>query len=131
MPTPVGATCPRHPSALAVDVCERCGRFVCGDCAVLKDEKTSCSECAAVPHTASARATLALALGLAGFFFCGPVSVAAIALGLVEQRSIERRETPVEGLGRARWAVRLGALQIALVVLVVLTFVAWRLLRTP
>lgn len=131
MPTPVGATCPRHPSALAVDVCERCGRFVCGDCAVLKDEKTWCSECAAVPHTASARATLALALGLAGFFFCGPVSVAAIALGLVEQRSIERRETPVEGLGRARWAVRLGALQIALVVLVVLTFVAWRLLRTP
>lgn len=131
MPTPAGATCPRHAAALAVDVCERCGRFVCGDCAVLKGEKTWCSECAAVPHTASARATLALVLGVAGFLLCGPVSIAAIALGLVEQRSIERRETPVEGLARARWAVRLGVLQIALVMLTVVLFVAWRLLRTP
>ncbi|MBL8941343.1 MAG: DUF4190 domain-containing protein [Archangium sp.] len=131
MPTPVGATCPRHPSALAVDMCERCGRFVCGDCAVLKGEKTWCAECAAVPHTASARATLALVLGLSGFLFCGPLSIAAIAVGLVEQRAIERRETPVEGLTRARWAVRLGVLQIALVMLLVVSFVAWRLLRTP
>lgn len=131
MPTPAGASCPRHPAALAVDLCERCGRFVCGDCAVLKDEKTWCSECAAVPHSASARATLALVLGVAGFLFCAPVSVAAIALGLVEQRSIERRESPVEGLGRARWAVRLGVLQLSFVILMVGAFIAWRLLRSP
>ncbi|MER2560917.1 MAG: DUF4190 domain-containing protein [Myxococcaceae bacterium] len=131
MAPPTGATCPRHPAALAVDVCERCGRFVCGECDVLKDEKTWCVECAAVPRLPSARSTLALVLGLAGFLFCGPVSLAAIALGLVEQRSIERRETPVEGLGRARWAVRLGVLQVALVVLLISAFVAWRLLRSP
>lgn len=131
MPTPAGATCPLHVGVLAVDLCDRCGRFVCGDCAVLKGEKTWCPECAAVPHTASSRSTLALVLGIAGFFLCAPVSVAAIALGLVEQRSIERRETPIAGLGRARWAVRLGVLQLALVVLVVGAFVAWRLLRSP
>ncbi len=84
-----------------------------------------------MPHTASPRATLALVLGLSGFLFCGPVSVAAIALGLVEQRSIERRETPVEGLGRARWAVRFGVLQLALIILMVGAFIAWRLLRSP
>lgn len=84
-----------------------------------------------MPHTASARATLALVLGLGGFLFCGPVSVAAIALGLVEQRSIERRETPVEGLARARWAVRLGVIQIAIIALTVVIFIAWRLMRTP
>lgn len=84
-----------------------------------------------MPHTPSVRATLALVLGLGGFLFCAPVSVAAIALGLVEQRSIERRETPVEGLGRARWAVRFGLLQLGLVILMVGVFVAWRLLRSP
>lgn len=131
MPTPAGATCPRHSAVLAVDVCERCGRFVCGDCAVLLDDKTWCAECAAVPRSPSSRSTLALVLGVVGFFFCGPVSVAAIALGLVEQRSIERRETPIAGLGRARWAVRLGVLQLALMMLVVGAFVAWRLLRSP
>ena len=129
MPTPAGATCPRHAGVLAVDVCERCGRFVCGDCEVLRDERTWCSECAAVPYRASTRATLALVFGVGGFLCCGPLSIAAIALGRVEQRAIERREAPEVGLGRARWAVRLGVLQVVLGVLLVTAGVLWRLLR--
>jgi hypothetical protein len=115
---------------LAVDVCERCGRFVCGDCEVLRDERTWCAECAAVPHRASPRATLALVLGLGGFVCCGPLSLAAIALGRVEERAIERHEAPPQGLARARWAVRLGVVQLGLAVLVITAVVLWRVLRT-
>lgn len=129
--TAAQATCPRHPAAIAVDACERCGRFVCGECTVLRDERTWCVECAAVPHEPSRRATLALVFGLAGFLCCVPFSLAAIALGRVEERAIDAHEAPAAGRARARWAVRLGVAQVALSALLVLAFVAWRLLRTP
>lgn len=130
MPPPSGATCPRHPGVLAVDVCERCGRFVCGDCEVLRDERTWCAECAAVPHEASSRATLALVFGLGGFLWCGPLSIAAIALGRVEERAIERHAAPAAGLVRARWAVRLGVTQLSFGLLLITALVVWRVLRT-
>lgn len=129
MPTPAGATCPLHSSALAVDVCERCGRFVCGDCVVLRDERTLCTECAAAPASASPRATLALVLGLLGFVCCVPLSMAAVAVGRVEERAIDRGDAPREGLRRARWGVRLGIAQLALFSLLIVSFIAWRLLR--
>lgn len=115
-----GATCPRHAGVLAVDVCERCGRFVCGDCVSFRGEKTWCSECALQPASASRRATAALIVALAGCFFCLPLSLLAIALGRVEQLAIERGEAPREGLGRARWALRLGVLQVVLFTLTLL-----------
>ena len=129
MPTPAGATCPLHPGVLAVDVCERCGRFVCGDCTVLRDERTLCTECAAVATSPSARATLALVCGGLGFVCGAPLSLAAIALGRIEERAIDRGEAPREGLTRARWGVRLGATQLALFSVLLVSFVAWRLLR--
>ncbi|MBL8922530.1 MAG: hypothetical protein JNJ54_27005 [Myxococcaceae bacterium] len=125
----MSATCGRHAGVLAVDVCERCGRFVCGDCAVLRDERTWCTECAAVPHEASARATVSLLLGLGGFLCCGPLSIAAIAVGRVEERAISRHAAPAAGLRRARWGVRLGLIQLSVAGLSLAAVVLWRLLR--
>jgi len=45
MPPPAGARCSTHPTVAAVDVCQRCGRFVCGDCANVRNEDLYCSEC--------------------------------------------------------------------------------------
>ncbi|MDP3502325.1 MAG: DUF4190 domain-containing protein [Myxococcales bacterium] len=129
MPTPAGASCPLHPGALAVDVCERCGRFVCGDCTVLRDERALCTGCAAAVSSPSSRATLALVCGALGFVCCVPFPLAAIALGRIEERAIDRGEAPREGLTRARWAVRLGAMQLALLSLLLVSFAAWRMLR--
>jgi hypothetical protein len=98
----------------AVDLCGRCGRFVCGDCAVLRGETSLCLECSGKPVGASTRAIAALVVALVGFVLCGPASIVAIALGRVEQRAIERHEAPKEGLSTATWAVRLGLVQLAL-----------------
>lgn len=38
--------CASHPSVIAVDTCQRCGRFVCGDCVTLERDETYCAECA-------------------------------------------------------------------------------------
>jgi len=118
-----GATCPRHAGVLAVDLCERCGRFVCGDCVSFRGEKTWCSECALQPAGASTRATGALIVAVAGFFFCVPLSLLAIVLGRLEQLAIERGEAPPDGLGRARWALRLGVIQVVLFTLTVIALI--------
>jgi len=129
MAAPDGASCPHHAGALAVDVCERCGRFVCGECLDLRDDRTWCAECAATPSKASARASTALLFGLLGFSCCAPFSIAAIAMGLAELRAVERGEAPAAGTPRLRWAVGLGAAQLCVVVLLVASFIVWRLLR--
>jgi hypothetical protein len=102
---------------------------VCGDCTVLSGERTLCTECAAALSAPSSRATLALVLGVLGFVCCAPVSFAALALGRIEERAIERGEAPPEGLTRARWGGRLGAVQLALLCVLIVSLTAWRLLR--
>lgn len=142
MPTPAGATCPEHSGSLAVDVCQRCGRFVCPVCLVLRGEVAWCSACAALPHGVSKRAWAALGFSLIGFVSCGLVIYApvplwlvtagvAFVLGVVEQRAIVSGASSAAGLRIARWAVRLATLQLVLSALGVLAFVAWRLTRTP
>ena len=71
-PASQGAVCARHPEVAAVDVCGRCGAFVCADCVeYLRDATPACEPCARLLDgarpTRRAWAGLALsALGLGG-----------------------------------------------------------------
>lgn len=125
-----GATCPQHQGVLAVDLCERCGRFVCGECVSLRADKTWCVDCAGKPAGPSRRATAALVIAVVGFLCGTPLSLVAIVLGLIEQRAIERGDASADGLPRAKWAVRLGVAQVILFVLTLAALLARMRLQT-
>ena len=120
---PSGARCGAHAEVAAVDVCQRCGRFLCGDCVELLDEEVYCAECAArvnLPPSLLAKAAPAAAgfawlafaaatLGLRGplsFFVLvvvpAPTARAALAMALVEWRRIKASASPARG---RRWLV--------------------------
>ena len=40
------AHCAAHPGVIAVDTCQRCGRFVCGECVTLERDESYCPDCA-------------------------------------------------------------------------------------
>jgi len=73
--------CARHPGVTAVDICSRCGTFVCGDCVEYQgDEVPFCQPCIALvrvtpapmrSRAALALAAIALATLLAGFLVKG------------------------------------------------------------
>jgi hypothetical protein len=46
MAPPTGARCAKHADVAAVDVCQRCGTFVCGECVQIRSEDEFCSDCA-------------------------------------------------------------------------------------
>jgi hypothetical protein len=57
-----GAHCGKHPEVAAVELCTRCGTFLCGDCVeYVRDETAACSDCAPLLRgvKASARAKVA------------------------------------------------------------------------
>lgn len=148
-----GATCPVHEGVLAVDLCERCGRFVCAECLVLRTERVLCVSCAALPHGISARTHWVLGLSLASWLSCtavplgraredvllafwgllggAPVALLALVLAQLERRAIERGTHARDGLRRLRWGARIAGLHLAAQLLLVASFVAWRLWRTP
>lgn len=46
-PAVTGAHCGKHPAVAAVELCARCGTFLCGDCVeYVRDEIAACSDCA-------------------------------------------------------------------------------------
>jgi len=114
---PAGARCGTHASVAAVDVCQRCGRFLCGDCVELVREEVYCSECAArmdVPASPAAKGALAitgagylavaLAFGLrSALLFLvlmivpGPSSIAGFVLAAIEWRRIKAGKAPYRG----------------------------------
>jgi hypothetical protein len=102
------ARCAVHPEAASTFACERCGRFGCGACAA---GAGLCSECfmRVSVRPASAMAKVGLALGLLGTVTLVP-GVAALAIGLAEQRRIAEGRAPPSGLPLARGAVILGGL---------------------
>jgi hypothetical protein len=131
MPISSGALCPRHAGVLAVDLCERCGAFVCGDCLVLLKGRTLCTSCSQVPFGPSQRAIAAFVLAVLGWLLCPPFTLVAIPIAWAERAAIERKEAPSEGQAWVRLALGFAGVQIALVGLLVVAFIAWRLLRSP
>ena len=73
MAPPSGARCAKHPDVAAVDVCQRCGVFVCGECVFIRTEDVFCADCARIlDRPAPARPKWAFAFAAAP----GPVAVA-------------------------------------------------------
>ena len=42
------ARCGNHPSVAAVEICKRCGTFLCGDCLDYAGDDPYCSKCFAL-----------------------------------------------------------------------------------
>ncbi|MCU0696179.1 MAG: hypothetical protein MUC96_06610 [Myxococcaceae bacterium] len=128
MPVATGATCPVHVAVPAVEVCERCGRFVCGECLQFaQDGVALCTACFAKPHGRSTRSGLALALVLAGCLGCVPLTPIGIALAWLELRAIERGEAAAASKAGAQWALGLGLMQLAAGALLLVGLVGFRL----
>jgi hypothetical protein len=117
MAPPAGARCAKHPDASAVDVCQRCGTFVCGECVHIRAEDVYCADCARIlDRPAPVRPKLAFALAAApgpllvalGLFAGGfarllglalflPLAASALALILQERAARIRGQSPRKG----------------------------------
>ena len=118
-----GASCGNHPGVAAVEICTRCGTFLCGECVEYFNEVTpSCANClpllAGGPASMRARLSPLLttsALGgiIAGFVVRGRpglaiwaasflLGFAGIAFGVQELRLIRASQAGTRG---RRWAI--------------------------
>jgi hypothetical protein len=134
---PAGARCAKHPEALAVAPCSRCGTFLCGACTELVREEAFCADCVEWLRrngspSRGVQGLIALGVvGILGFpvcLFLAPVVnlVAAVAclLGATrELRRIRRGEGPLRGLRQAKVARVLGAVNLVLALLWIAAFV--------
>lgn len=142
-PVVAGAHCGAHPAVAAVEICTRCGTFLCGDCVeYAADETPCCGSCLPLmqqgPASLRARLGPLLALAgvltwLAGFPVRGRAGLALWVLSLplggagltVSARELLRvRAGRSSGRGRPlAWAgLLLGALYAVLLSLLVLAF---------
>jgi hypothetical protein len=137
----MSSECARHPGVAAVDICSRCGTFVCGDCVEYQgDDVPFCQPCIAlvrvVPASMRSRLTVAaaapaLAILIAGFLVKGRPGIwlwaVSSVLGIVGSISAAlewRRLRNIGGVQRSwRW-VR-AALVLSALSLVGFLFLAW------
>lgn len=120
-----GANCGNHKGVPAVEICSRCGTFLCGECVEYFHETTpACANCLPLikGQPASLRAKLSPLLGLVallgwlgGFFQPGraglavwgvsfPIGFAGLALAVQELRLIRLAQTGARG----KWWARVG-----------------------
>ena len=118
-----GAHCGAHPAIAAVEICSRCGTFLCGECVEYFREVTpACSNCMPLliggPASARARvspvlSTLGFSALLGGFLVRGRpglgvwalgfvLGFAGIAFGVQELRLIRAGQAGAHGKG---WAI--------------------------
>ena len=126
-----GAHCGNHPASAAVEICARCGTFLCGECVFyFKEETPACINCLPLleggPASTRARVSpLFSMLGLtglvAGFLVRGRpglgiwalsfvVGFAGIAFGVQELRLIRANQAGARGRNWARVGLVIGAL---------------------
>jgi hypothetical protein len=81
-----GPRCARHPDAPAVEVCHRCGGFVCADCLHVKPNGAYCPSCAARFLSNIAGSWLAIFSAGLGFIGlgCAPLGPVAVILALID-----------------------------------------------
>ena len=139
-----GALCGRHPTVAAVEICTRCGTFVCGECVAYRaDEQPYCTDCLAhLDHARPSRRAsvgLGLSIGAASGVLVGVVlpplwllalfaGTAGAVVSWVEVRAIARGDAPTAGLRRARAGRLIGILVAGLLLLAVaaLVYVGFR-----
>lgn len=126
-----GAHCGKHPAVAAVEICTRCGTFLCGECVeYFREETPACASCLPLltgsPASVRARlsplfTTLGLVGLVAGFVVRGrpglglwalsfPVGFAGIAFGVQELRLIRDGQAGTRGRRWARVGLVVGAL---------------------
>ena len=126
-----GAHCGAHPAVSAVEICSRCGTFLCGECVEYFREVTpACANCLPLlrgaPASVRARISPVLSLAglaglVAGFLVRGRpglatwalsfvVGFAGIAFGVQELRLIRDGQTVTRGRGWSRAWLVIGAL---------------------
>jgi hypothetical protein len=139
---PAGARCGLHVEVAAVDLCKRCGRFLCGECVQLLGEDAYCPECAErlkagpastlskVAFGLAAGSWLLLALGMASVsvfaIASGPLSVIGVFVSIVELIRISRGDTSPQGRGRALISLISGVVLVLLFAMTFLVFYMWR-----
>lgn len=137
---PAGARCATHVEVAAVDVCQRCGRFLCGECIDIVGDDPYCAECAPrmnVPASKLAKAALIvtglawLSFGLPSFalrvrlfvlvlvLVPGPAALAAMVMGIMEWRRIKAGLSPARG---KRWVIATFVFATPLFLLMALLF---------
>ncbi len=118
--TLAGARCGQHPGGAAVELCVRCGSFLCGACVDYVDDEPCCARCVPLlrppPPTWRARVAaltsgVALPLLVAGFLVRGRAGLglwlasALLATPATVVAALElRRLRGVSGPQRAGWA---------------------------
>lgn len=143
---PSDARCGRHPDAPAVDVCGRCGAFLCAACEELLGERVLCPDCfqrlgGGAP--ASLRAKAGPALGILGLlaipsrelFFRAPLLCAGLgligfALSWSELRRIQAGRSPVVGRNFAKVGLILGWINFGFIFLALLSLATWFYMRS-
>jgi hypothetical protein len=139
-----GALCAAHPELTAVDLCARCGSFLCGECVDFADEQTYCAACLAlVTDRASRPARLSVVVStlgvlgmLSGLVVSGRAGLviwaAAIPTGFVGFALAVQtlRNAPTQASRRwARTARAIAGLHGFLVIALAVSFFAFLLLR--
>lgn len=100
MSTTDGARCATHPAAPAVEVCIRCGAFVCRACHCLDIKSESyCPSCYARLDRRSTASTFAFISAVCGFLGlgCFPLGLAAVVCGAIDLVRIAAGASPTGG----------------------------------
>lgn len=122
-----GARCATHPQDAAVEVCRRCGSFVCGSCLQLLASGVFCPPCyerSNASAKASPQAIASLVLGLVGLNCMFVPGVVGLVLAQKELRRIEEGSSPEAGRNLARGGRILGWINVVLLAVVALCVVA-------
>jgi len=123
VPSVAGASCGKHPAVPAVDICARCGSFLCGECVeYFGDATPACASCLPLmkgtPASVRARLSPLLALvalsglplgtlihgrrGLGVWLLSFFLGFSGLALGVQELRLIKAGQAGTRG---RRWAM--------------------------
>jgi predicted metal-binding membrane protein len=115
--------CGMHPDSSAVEVCQRCGVFLCQECALSFEERSVCASCLsryALKPEVSVRARVSFLLGLAGLVLGFLPAAVGLVLAHQELGRIQRGESPPGGRTWANAGILLGWLDVTLLAVVVL-----------
>lgn len=123
-PADTGRFCPVHPGVPAFEVCARCGRFLCGDCSVSREDAWYCPACARRMVWPLSGSWFAILAGISAFvgLGCAPLAAVAAVLALSDLAMIASGKSAKGG-----WKLDLIALGLSAVGLVIGVFLIQRL----
>ncbi|MBX7114037.1 MAG: B-box zinc finger protein [Myxococcaceae bacterium] len=121
---PSDAACPDHPERAAVDICVRCGRFLCQSCVTSRAAKVMCKGCAMRPMVRAEDpfpplAVALLVMGVLGLVVL-PLGWAAGLMGQRQLNRIARGAVTERGEFAYQWARGLGWASLAVTVVMLL-----------